>query len=279
MLSAQFSRHRKTSLVLLGLAGLLSLLCPRASSAATPPTLLSPADGSYISTSTPVITWSTNTAGDHRAQISSDSGFASVLLDSTTANTYVVSTATLVSATTYWWRVAPTATTDWSVTRSFVIDLASPSFSAPQVSSGPTGAWTNLPMTTYLSTNIVSARITVTDPVAGLLVSTGLPTGLVGQWHADESSGSVALDASINGNNGTLTGANGLPTWTTGKRGSALNFDGVDDYVSMGTNFSANTASLPITISAWVKNNSNDPVNGNEYVNINQMYLTSVYPQ
>jgi hypothetical protein len=73
-------------------------------------------------------------------------------------------------------------------------------------------------------------------------------TGLAGWWKFDEGSGSSAADASGNGNTGTLV--NG-PTWTTGKIGQALNFDGVNDYVTLG-----NPASLQltgaITVSAWV---------------------------
>ncbi|MGC9048729.1 MAG: LamG domain-containing protein [Patescibacteria group bacterium] len=53
-----------------------------------------------------------------------------------------------------------------------------------------------------------------------------LSFGLVGYWKMDEGSGTTAY-----GNNGTLV--NG-PTWTTGKVGGALSFDGVDDYVNFG---------------------------------------------
>ncbi len=50
--------------------------------------------------------------------------------------------------------------------------------------------------------------------------------GLVGWWKFDETNGTVAYDSSGNGNDGNFT--NG-PTWTTGKIGGALSFDGVDD--------------------------------------------------
>jgi len=54
--------------------------------------------------------------------------------------------------------------------------------------------------------------------------------GLVGYWSFDEGSGTTAYDRSGNNNNGILT--NG-PTWTQGKVGQALSFDGVNDYVQM----------------------------------------------
>ena len=56
-------------------------------------------------------------------------------------------------------------------------------------------------------------------------------SGLVGWWKFDETSGIVAYDSSGNGHDGNLT--NG-PTWTTGKIGGALSFDGFDDLVTLG---------------------------------------------
>jgi hypothetical protein len=52
--------------------------------------------------------------------------------------------------------------------------------------------------------------------------------GLVGYWPFDEGGGTIAKDYSGNGNNGTLVNN---PTWTTGKVGGALSFDGANDYV------------------------------------------------
>jgi len=54
---------------------------------------------------------------------------------------------------------------------------------------------------------------------------------LVGHWTLDEGSGNVAHDTSGNGNDGTF---NGDPQWVSGFIGSALEFDGVDDYVAIG---------------------------------------------
>jgi len=52
--------------------------------------------------------------------------------------------------------------------------------------------------------------------------------GLVAAYDFDEGSGTSAPDISGNGNTGTLSG----PTWNaSGRRGSALSFDGVDDRV------------------------------------------------
>ena len=78
----------------------------------------------------------------------------------------------------------------------------------------------------------------------------GSGSGLVGHWKFDEGTGTTASDSSGNGNTGTLT--NG-PTWTTdSKVGSgALEFDGVNDYVTMGAPSSLNITGA-VTVSAWI---------------------------
>ncbi len=84
----------------------------------------------------------------------------------------------------------------------------------------------------------------------------GLDPNAVAVWHFDEGSGTTAYDSSGNGNDGTLI--NGT-SWTTGKYGNALDFDGVDDYVSVPHD-SSYKISLPLTISLWMYSNSlNNP--------------------
>ena len=58
-------------------------------------------------------------------------------------------------------------------------------------------------------------------------------TGYAGWWRFNEGAGTLAIDASTNKNNGTLKGADGLPAWVAGYEGTALNFDGVDDFVEI----------------------------------------------
>jgi len=74
-----------------------------------------------------------------------------------------------------------------------------------------------------------------------------LPSGLAGYWEFDEGTGSIAADSSGNKNDGTLI--NG-PTWTTGKIGNALSFDGVDDYVEVPRSSSLKIGEQ-ITLEAW----------------------------
>ena len=72
--------------------------------------------------------------------------------------------------------------------------------------------------------------------------------GPVGEWKLDENTGTLANDTSGNNNTGTLT--NG-PTWTTGKVGAGVRFDGVDDYMEGGNGSSLQIQSM-ITLEAWV---------------------------
>src|SRR3989344_3381762 len=76
--------------------------------------------------------------------------------------------------------------------------------------------------------------------------------GLVGYWPMNENTGTVASDFSGNGNRGILTGG---PTWVDGKRGNALNFDGVNDYVNLGSPASLNGTGSH-TISLWANLNN-----------------------
>jgi len=72
---------------------------------------------------------------------------------------------------------------------------------------------------------------------------------LITHWKLDETEGSTAHD-SVGDNDGTL---NGEPVWqpASGKVDGALEFDGVDDYVS--TDFILNPGEGPFSVFAWVK--------------------------
>lgn len=75
-----------------------------------------------------------------------------------------------------------------------------------------------------------------------------LDSGLAGYWALDNGSGTSATDSSTNGNTGTLTGG---PTWTTGQIGSAVTFDGSDDYIRVPNSTALNPDY--ITVAAWIK--------------------------
>ncbi|MHC4538056.1 MAG: LamG domain-containing protein, partial [Planctomycetota bacterium] len=70
---------------------------------------------------------------------------------------------------------------------------------------------------------------------------------LIGHWKFDEGSGEVAFDSSGNGNDGTI---NGESEWIPGVGGSALAFDGTDDFV--GTDKSLLDNKSEFTLTFWV---------------------------
>ena len=71
----------------------------------------------------------------------------------------------------------------------------------------------------------------------------------VGYWKFDEGSGMFANDSSGCNNNGSISGA----TWITGNLNSALDFDGVDNYVVILQSASLDSITSEITLEAWVR--------------------------
>ena len=105
-----------------------------------------------------------------------------------------------------------------------------------------------------------------------------LNQGLVGLWTFDapDMAGVTAYDKSGNNNNGTLT--NGVKK-AIGKIGQALNFDGVNDYVSVADDSSLRMGTNSFAIVTWV-----NPASGGsaEYFVLRKstagQYSFSIYP-
>ena len=79
---------------------------------------------------------------------------------------------------------------------------------------------------------------------------------LIGYWRLNEGSGANTADSSGYGNDGIINGA----TWTSGKSGSALSFDGIDDYVLCAEREGTGPGTYPaelmpekFTVSCWTK--------------------------
>ncbi|GGD50094.1 LamG-like jellyroll fold domain-containing protein [Paenibacillus nasutitermitis] len=72
-----------------------------------------------------------------------------------------------------------------------------------------------------------------------------------GSWKLNENTGTTAGDSSNIGNHGLLTNS---PVWTTGKAGSAINFDGVNSFVNVPNSASLeNLQEGDYTLAAWFK--------------------------
>jgi glucose/arabinose dehydrogenase/chitodextrinase len=73
--------------------------------------------------------------------------------------------------------------------------------------------------------------------------------GLVAGWSFNESLGTTVNDVSGNGNNAT---AQNGPTWTSGKYGGGLRFDGANDHLTAPNSPSLNITGNALTLSMWI---------------------------
>jgi hypothetical protein len=108
-----------------------------------------------------------------------------------------------------------------------------------------------------MRSRLIGARVGVRHIASLVLVlcALALQTGrvasqanLVAAWSFNEGTGSTSDDRSANDHTATLSGA----TWTTGRYGSGLAFDGVDDVVAV-TDANPLDLSTAVTIMAWVR--------------------------
>ena len=93
---------------------------------------------------------------------------------------------------------------------------------------------------------LVIASIILMGPAWSALA--GLDPSLVGWWPFDEGEGTVAYDATGNGNDGVF---NGDPQWVAGVHGGALEFNG-DDYLNCGNGPTLQIQDA-ITMAFWFK--------------------------
>ena len=86
--------------------------------------------------------------------------------------------------------------------------------------------------------------------ILSLVLTSTARADLVAHWRFDETSGTIAHDASGNGHDGTITGD---PKWGAGKIGGALEFNGTGDVVELGA---FDVVGPGITLAGWLKPNS-----------------------
>ncbi len=75
--------------------------------------------------------------------------------------------------------------------------------------------------------------------------------GLQAYWSFDEGAGTVVVDHSGKGNNGSFVNTS---TWVGGKRGKAIMFNGTSSYIRVPNSSSLNPTNL--TVSVWAKSNT-----------------------
>lgn len=137
------------------------------------------------------------------------------------------------------------------------------SMATPHVAGAAALVWGYSPAANYL--DVTGILLTTVDPLASLYGKTvsggrlNLRNALqqvnpfaypIAHYAFEEGSGTVAGDSSGNGNNGII---NGGATWTTGKVGGGLGFDGVNDYVAIPL-----INNDEVSAGAWFYKNAND---------------------
>ena len=96
---------------------------------------------------------------------------------------------------------------------------------------------------TYTVTNTQGGSITGT-----VAITVNRADGLTHYWRLDDGQGTSAVDE-IGGTTGTLIGTT-LPTWSTGKTGGSLVFNGLTSAVDVGASFGSIRNGF--TIAAWI---------------------------
>jgi uncharacterized delta-60 repeat protein len=132
--------------------------------------------------------------------------------------------------------------TGYRVSRNGAVVTTTSATSFPDAGLAASTAYTYSVTAFDAAGNVSSAStpVSATTPAAGLVAA----------YRFGEGAGTTTADGSPNANNGALV--NGAAWTSAGKFGSAINFDGVNDYVRV-----ADSASLDLgrtgTVEAWVK--------------------------
>lgn len=130
------------------------------------------------------------------------------------------------------------------------------------------------PITGELSQNQIitllagSAGSTVSDIIINPFgkVTTRKEEGLVGYWHLDEATSTIAYDNSGYGNNGTLYNT---PMWQLGtncKAGGCLSFNGTSQYMTADSSSSFNFGNGNFSVGLWFKVNDYTQLSGEKSI-------------
>ncbi len=150
-----------------------------------------------------------------------------------------------------------TVTKTWNVTVIDSTDAAPPTITLTSPESKE--YTTNIIPLTYYANEPISNCIVTVDSTANQFLTACENLSVISReyasasntaawWHFNESLGNLVMDSSGNANTGTISGA----SWTAGKFGSALRFNGSTSFVEVPDSDVLDGGSQ-ITIEAWVK--------------------------
>lgn len=204
------------------------------SSDTTPPTISS-ISALDITSSGTTITWTTEEASKTQVQYGTTTSYESLTtLDPTLVTSHSQDLSGLTASTDYHYRVISIDAAGYLATSADqTFTTADPDTTPPTISD-----------------RVISINATenVATSVDQTFTTSGADSSLIASWKFDESTGTTASDSSGNSNDGTISGA----TWSAGKVGSALSFNGINDSFNAG-----NPASLQITgalsMEGWVR--------------------------
>ncbi|MBU4242659.1 MAG: LamG domain-containing protein, partial [Nanoarchaeota archaeon] len=132
-----------------------------------------------------------------------------------------------------------------SINRTLYVDITNPDIAFVN----PTQT-NNTKVATFNNFNYVN--VSVTDASNNYSAFIDWNRSLVGWWRLEDEGGSSFSDSSTWGNNGTCSGT-ACPNLTTGMRGKAYKFDGIDDYVAINSSPLNINADNSYSISLWTK--------------------------
>ncbi len=137
------------------------------------PVLATPANGATGIATNPTLTWNASTgATSYRLQVSTDAGFATMVVDQSNITTASHAVSSLATNTTYYWHVNATnsaGTSAYSTAWSFTTVAPPPPPAVPVLaapSDGATGIATNPTLTWNASTGATSYRVQVSTSSA-----------------------------------------------------------------------------------------------------------------
>jgi len=211
-------------------------------------------DGAYTNNPTPDFQFTvTGNETDYSCELFiNDTGYGVETAQNNTLTTITANTS--LSEGTYYWYINCTkgGITNQSSTWHFTVDLTSPNLTFQNPTEGNNS---------YIPHNFTEINISISENYE--LNSFKFNWNSTDYRFYDDSlvlalnfnnnsaigeNDTKAVDISQYGNNGTIHGA----TWTTGKFGSALEFDGTDDYVEVPDDDSIDVTN-EITLEAWMK--------------------------